>query len=147
MRPTRTIRHEFVEFIPKQREEGVLYISIPYTTAVHNCFCGCGLKVVTPIRPTDWRLTFDGEAATLWPSIGNWDYPCESHYWVRDDRVVWAPPMTREQIERGRAMDAAARERYFASLSGPVAHSPPAEPQPTRAQKRKRTFWGWLFGR
>lgn len=38
------IKHEFVEFIPKERQEGILYISIPYATAVHKCFCGCGLK-------------------------------------------------------------------------------------------------------
>jgi hypothetical protein len=44
MRSPVNIRHEFVEFIPKERQEGVLYVSIPYATAVHNCFCGCGLK-------------------------------------------------------------------------------------------------------
>jgi hypothetical protein len=44
-------------FVPKVREEGVLYISIVHTTAVHHCFCGCGAKGVTPIRPTDWKLT------------------------------------------------------------------------------------------
>jgi hypothetical protein len=49
MRTGVKIKHKFVEFIPKEREEGVLYVSIPYATAVHNCFCGCGLKVVTPI--------------------------------------------------------------------------------------------------
>jgi hypothetical protein len=36
-RPVR-IKHEFVEFIPKERQEGVLYVSISYATAVHNCF-------------------------------------------------------------------------------------------------------------
>lgn len=144
------MRHEFVEFIPKQRDEGVLYISIPYTTAVHNCCCGCGLKVVTPIRPTDWRLTFDGEAATLWPSIGNWDYPCASHYWIRGDQVIWSAPMTREQIERGRALDAEARERYFSSFA---QNSPPAvvasrpSPSPVAAPAAKRGLWAWLTGR
>lgn len=147
MRRSQTIRHEFVEFIPKDLGEGVLYISIPYTTAVHRCFCGCGLKVVTPIRPTEWRLTFDGETATLWPSIGNWDYPCRSHYWVRGDRVVWSGAMTREQIERGRSLDAEARERYFAS----VAASGELRPGPTithaQPTPKKRDLWGWLTGR
>jgi hypothetical protein len=32
-RPVR-ITHEFVEFIPKERQERVLYVSIPYATAV-----------------------------------------------------------------------------------------------------------------
>ena len=67
------IKHEFVEFIPKEREEGVLYVSIPYATAVHNCFCGCGLKVVTPISPVGWQLTFDGETVTFY--INRMDTP------------------------------------------------------------------------
>ncbi len=75
------MRHEFVEFIPCELEEGVLYISIPYTTAVHNCCCGCGNRVVTPLTPADWKLSYDGEAVWLSPSIGNWNFPCQSHYW------------------------------------------------------------------
>lgn len=66
-----SIKHEFVEFIPKERQEGVLYVSIPYGTAVHNCFCGWALKVVTPISPVGWQLTFDGETVTPFPSVGN----------------------------------------------------------------------------
>jgi hypothetical protein len=30
-----------------------------FAMASHLCFCGCGNKVVTPIRPTDWRLIFE----------------------------------------------------------------------------------------
>lgn len=143
MRSSQTIRHEFVDFVPKEREEGVLYISIPFTTAVHNCFCGCGLKVVTPIRPTEWHLTFDGEAATLWPSVGSWDYPCASHYWIRGDRVIWAPPMTRAEIERGRTRDIAARKAHFDG--GPLADAIPPTPISEPAL-RKRGFWSWLTG-
>ena len=29
-----TIRPEFVEFVPKQLEEGVLYVTIPYSTII-----------------------------------------------------------------------------------------------------------------
>jgi len=43
------ITHKFVEFIPEKIEEGVLYISIQYCTAIHNCVCGCGNEVVTPL--------------------------------------------------------------------------------------------------
>jgi hypothetical protein len=48
------IRHEFVGLAPKVLEEGVLYVSVEYGSAVHNCFCGCGIKVATPFTPTDW---------------------------------------------------------------------------------------------
>ena len=39
MRQT-ALRPEFVEFIPEQLEDGVLYISQRYGTAMHRCCCG-----------------------------------------------------------------------------------------------------------
>lgn len=116
------IKHEFVEFIPKQRQEGVLYISIPYATAVHNCFCGCGLKVVTPISPVGWKLIFDGETVTLSPSIGSWSFPCRSHYFIRRDIVVWGGEMSQDEIEWGRVLDRKARERYFETQAAEPAN-------------------------
>ncbi len=85
-----TIVHEFVEFIPSELKEGTLYISIPYATAVHLCACGCGIKVVTPISPPEWLLRWDGDTVSLHPSIGNWQFPCRSHYWIMRNRVEWA---------------------------------------------------------
>lgn len=110
-----TLDHAFVEFIPSELREGVLYVSIPYATAVHKCACGCGNKVVTPISPVDWQLAFDGEAISLTPSIGNWQFPCRSHYWIESDNVRWAGAWTDEQIAAGRRREARDRERYFAS--------------------------------
>lgn len=81
------ITHEFVEYIPEQLTEGVVYVSIPFRTVVHRCCCGCGLEVVTPLSPTKWTLSFDGQAISLTPSIGNWSFPCQSHYWIRGNRV------------------------------------------------------------
>ena len=84
-----TVTHEFVDKIPNSIEEGKVYISIPYATAVHKCCCGCGNEVVTPLTPTDWELTFNGEAISLDPSIGNWNFPCRSHYWIKQNKVRW----------------------------------------------------------
>lgn len=146
------VRHEFVEFVPKDREEGVLYVSIPYATAVHNCFCGCGIKVVTPISPVGWQLTFDGETVSLWPSVGNWSFPCRSHYFIRHDAVEWAGDMSDEAIARGRGKDQAARRQHFDGI--PAQHkartaqvgTPPT--QDTQPKKRKKAgFWSWLLGR
>jgi hypothetical protein len=107
------IRPEFVEFIPKNREEGVVYVSMKYATAVHNCLCGCGLKVVTPISPVGWRLIYDGETISLSPSIGSWEFPCRSHYFIRHNNVLWAGTMSKERIERGRTRDRNARSKHF----------------------------------
>jgi len=83
------LNHEFVEFIPNIIENDTIYISISFATATHLCCCGCGIKVVTPFSPSDWKLTFDGESISLHPSIGNWQFPCRSHYWIRENKVVW----------------------------------------------------------
>ena len=110
-----TFNHEFVEFIPSELEEGVLYVSVQYATAVHKCACGCGNKVVTPISPADWQLLFDGESISLTPSIGNWQFPCRSHYWIKSNKILWAEAWTSEQIAAGRQREAREYERYYAS--------------------------------
>jgi len=84
------LQHKFVEFIPDVIGEGILYISIKYCTAIHKCVCGCGNEVVTPISPTDWKLTFDGKTISLSPSIGNWNFKCQSHYWIKNSQVIHA---------------------------------------------------------
>lgn len=100
MRPT-LIRHEFIEEAPEALEEGVLYISIAYRTSLHLCCCGCGNQVVLPLRPTAWRLAYDGETVSIWPSIGNWSFACRSHYWIRDSRIEWASDWTADQVAAG----------------------------------------------
>lgn len=102
-----------VEFIPEQLDEGVLYVSRRYATAVHKCCCGCGQEVVTPLSPRDWRLMPGNGGVRLSPSIGNWSYPCRSHYWIWDGRVVWAEQWSPERIEAGRAREHAVREAYY----------------------------------
>ncbi|WP_123682869.1 DUF6527 family protein [Amycolatopsis thermoflava] len=98
-----TIRHEFVETIPEDLDDGVLYVSITYSTAVHKCVCGCGHEVVTPLAPRQWWLTFDGEVVSLAPSIGNWSFPCRSHYWIRVGEVHRARTFTDTEIAAVRA--------------------------------------------
>lgn len=112
-----TVRHEFVEFVPNDLELGVLYVSIPYATAVHLCACGCGIKVVTPISPPEWQLRWDGDTISLHPSIGNWQFPCRSHYWIRRNMIEWARPMTEREIAASRQRDAQELEEYY-SRSG-----------------------------
>jgi hypothetical protein len=107
------LRHEFVEFIPDELERGTLYISIRFATAFHLCVCGCGNKVVTPIRPTDWVLIFDGKTISLHPSIGNWSFACQSHYWIRNSRAIWAKRWSQREIEAGRRGDRMTKEAYF----------------------------------
>lgn len=119
------IKHEFVEYVPSELAEGVLYVSIPYSIAVHRCACGCGNKVVTPITPADWQLLFDGDSVSLTPSIGNWGFPCRSHYWIKSDVIRWSGAWTDDEVAAGRRRDDRDREVYFARRAeagvGPLA--------------------------
>src|SRR4051812_29016454 len=94
-----TIRPEFVDFIPKTLQEGVLYISRKYKTATHRCACGCASKVVTPLNPSGWTVTTHGHAVTLRPSIGSWSLQCRSHYWITEGRIEWALEFTEQEID------------------------------------------------
>jgi hypothetical protein len=107
------LEHRFVEFLPDDLDEGVFYVSMIYAIAEHRCCCGCGEKVVTPLSPTDWSLSFDGKTVSLRPSIGNWNFPCQSHYWIRDSEVIPAARWTREQIEAGRSQNRRRKDAYY----------------------------------
>lgn len=96
------LAHQFVHYIPATLEIGTLYISINFATVAHKCCCGCGFEVITPLSPKDWKLTYDGESISLEPSIGNWSFPCQSHYWIRRSAVKWVPQWYRTKLEEGR---------------------------------------------
>jgi hypothetical protein len=107
------LAHKFVKNIPEKIENGIIYISMEYSTAIHKCCCGCGNEVVTPFSPTDWKLTFDGKTISLYPSIGNWSFGCRSHYWIINSEVKWAYKWNKKQIERGRQKDELNKRKYF----------------------------------
>lgn len=72
-------------------ENGFLYISKKYNTASHNCPCGCGSLIVTPLKKTGWHLAIDmNDKISLRPSISNPTIPCKSHYWITDNKILWA---------------------------------------------------------
>jgi Family of unknown function (DUF6527) len=143
MNKATALTHQFVEFVPDQLDEGKLYISLEYATVAHKCCCGCGKEVVTPLSPTDWKLIFDGQSVTLDPSIGNWSFPCQSHYWIRNNAVQWAPRWSKEWIEAGRAGDRSNKSRYFAGTNAVVGADGPAQAEPV-PQGIASGFSAWL---
>lgn len=108
------ISFKFVEFIPDHLEDGVVYISIKYCTAIHKCCCGCQEEVVTPLSPVDWQLTFDGKTISLNPSIGNWGLKCKSHYWISKNKVLWSKKWSDTKIKMVQEKDKMEREDYYA---------------------------------
>lgn len=105
--------HKFVKFIPKELEDDILYISLDFCTVVHKCCCGCGNEVVTPLSPTDWKLNFDGESISLYPSIGNWNFDCKSHYWIKNNKIKWARKWSKEEINIGRQQEYLFKKKYY----------------------------------
>ena len=94
------LKPKFVEYIPAGLETGTLYVSMDYATAAHLCACGCGSKVFTPFGPANWQLVFDG-TVTLCPSVGNGQLPCQSHYLIQENRIVWLSPISRDATRVG----------------------------------------------
>jgi hypothetical protein len=149
----RQISPQYVETIPGTLRDGVLYISLKYSTAVHRCCCGCGTKIVTPLSPAHWVLTTapTAETVTLHPSIGNWNHPCQAHYLIQRNRVVWAGQMTSRQIARGRTLTQAGQERVFgrhgqthATDLEQVSSSPSAPGKMATSEGLIARFWRWL---
>jgi Family of unknown function (DUF6527) len=109
--------------MPKQLEPGILYVSEKYGTAAHLCACGCGAKIRTPLGPTEWAVKQSASGPSLWPSVGNWQKACQSHYIIQDGRIVWCGQWTPEQIAAGRLNEAARRRAYLDGLyvqTGPI---------------------------
>lgn len=110
---TTSITHKFVELIPDVIENRVIYISLSYSTAIHKCLCGCGNEVVTPFSPRDWKLIFEGEFISLDPSVGNWSFKCQSHYWIIRNKVRWCEKWSSRRIDVTRKMDQQKKDAYY----------------------------------
>ena len=142
VKPPKTLTHEFVEFIPDVIEDGKIYVSIAYATAVHKCACGCGKEVVTPLSPTDWKLIFDGNTVSLDPSIWNWGFPCRSHYWIGNNRAVWAEDWSQARVDANRAHDRRAKDKYYGTDNEGEA-MPPTPKTPAVAPPWWRKLLPW----
>jgi len=99
--------------MPRDFETGILYVSEEYGVAGHLCPCGCGSKIITPLGATDWTLTEINGRASLKPSVGNWQIPCKSHYWITNGEIEWSHQWTEEQITAGRRAEEQRSKSYY----------------------------------
>jgi hypothetical protein len=143
MRPT-SLKPLFVEFVPEALDDGMLYIAMGHRTVVHKCCCGCGSEVVTPLDPTQWKLIYDGRV-TLHPSVGSWNLPCRSHYWIQENTVRWAPRWTDVQIAAARTSQRHSTARYYAGngTKPEIGASPTVEPTDSGFWAK---VWKWIIG-
>lgn len=136
--------HVVTASIPERLAPHTLYVTTEGDVAGHLCACGCGREVITPLSPTDWSLTLDKGGASLLPSIGNWSFPCRSHYFIHEGAIVWAREMSLQAIDRGRTRDKAQKRRYYEKLtnvSSPLQQ--PSVPVP-REHPGRIYLWRWI---
>ena len=81
------IKPVFVEYIPDFAEmrDHKIYISERFNTSIHKCLCGCGHKVVLPFGDKWWNMERKNGKITISPSIGNYNFPCQSHYIITNN--------------------------------------------------------------
>jgi len=125
------IKLQRVHYMPKELEQGVLYSSEEFGAGAHLCACGCGSKIRTPLGPTEWTIEETRKGPTLYPSVGNWQQACQSHYWIYRGEIIWADKWTPEQIATGRLNEEQNRRAYYDGLE-------------YRHRKVLRKFWLWF---
>lgn len=146
------LKPEFVDAIPEVLDPDTLYLSMRFRTTVHECACGCGEKVVAKLSPNDWNMTYNGRDVTLSPSIGNWTFPCRSHYFIRGNNIVVAGNMSSEAIEKGRTQNAIRKVAAMAKVDAQETElgSPASKETPDRPKTQMKSisiagrFWNWL---
>ena len=80
---------QFIELMPEEIQEGVLYISLVYSTTCHKCFCGCGVETFAPISgDSGWALKNNAGVVSLTPSLKQ-RLECQSHYYLTENKVIW----------------------------------------------------------
>jgi len=110
--------------MPDELEDGILYISLRFRVVMHGCCCGCKNKVITPLSPVRWKMTFDGKTISLDPSIGNWNFKCRSHYWIINSEVEWADKWTNKQILKGKSWEKKKRTEYYSQQKQELIKEP-----------------------
>jgi len=91
---------------PDEPEAGTFYYSEDFRSSLHLCACGCGSRVVLPIKPAGWSLDQAGDDFSLSPSVGNREFACRSHYLIKRGDIVWLPAMSDREVAVSRARDA-----------------------------------------
>lgn len=141
--------HKLVVSIPEKLQAHIVYVTKDKDVAAHLCACGCGREVVTPLSPTDWSIKIHRGGVTLHPSIGNWAFPCRSHYFIHDGAVVWAGDMSNQAVALGRQRDRARKRSYYEqqgkTKQSPLINAFETSDKPISAWQRLVDWWRQLF--
>ena len=77
-------------------ENGVLYVVDGPNYVEYNCPCGCGNVVMLPCYTAPetkegwgWVMQEESGRVTLQPSVYSTSWPCRSHYFIRESKILW----------------------------------------------------------
>lgn len=115
---------------PDEPQSGVFYYSEDFRSSLHLCACGCERRVVLPIKPAGWRMDVGDAGVSLYPSVGNREFDCRSHYLIRDGAVIWLTSMSDREVAASRRLD----QQHIRAV-----HS-------ISLWKRLKNIWAWLRG-
>ena len=141
----KTLKPEFVEYIPENLVEGIIYVSMKYKSARHKCACGCGNIVITPFKPNQWHLYSDGDSISLSPSIGNWNFACRSHYWITKNIIQWSDEWSKVEIDNGRKKEILKAEKFYNAKKLPLKEDKSPIPKSKRSIKADAHNWKKFF--
>ena len=71
-----------------------------------------------------------GAAVSLYPSVGNREFDCKSHYLIRDGGVIWLASMSEGEVAASRERD----EQHIRAVHR------------ISIWKRLKNIWAWLRG-
>jgi hypothetical protein len=115
---------------PDEPEPGLFYYSEDFRSSLHLCACGCGRRVILPIKPAGWRMDVSGTSVSLFPSVGNREFDCRSHYLIRNGAVIWLANMSDREVTASRDRD----QQHIRAVHR------------ISLWQRLRNVWAWLRG-
>ena len=69
---------------------------------------------------------------SMWPSVGNWQQACQSHYIIDGGKIIWCGKWTPAEIAAGRRHEDERRTAHYEALYA--------------KQGLLARFWRWLKG-
>lgn len=99
--------------MPEIIEKGKIYFSLRSNTVLHQCPCGCGNIVNTPLSPVGWQMTYDGSSVSIYPSVSNSAFECRSHYWIENGEIRWCRKWNDKEIYEARKSETEKARVYF----------------------------------
>jgi hypothetical protein len=112
-RRTQSLELVLRDRFPDAPEQGKFYYSEEFRTSLHLCACGCGERVVLPIKSAGWTMTTGRNGFSIFPSVGNREFQCRSHYLIREGRVDWLASMSDAAVIESRSADQQHMQRVY----------------------------------